>query len=117
MKINGNQILHVVDRDTRFISAAILHGDSTSDVWKAYLEIWVNKYVGFPDVISVDQGPQFQSMEWKSLLQLTGIKFKPSGVEHHNAINIEERYHSFLRKIFHKIESSHRLTQQVTCFQ
>ena len=107
MKINGNQILHVVDRDTRFSSATILHGESTSDVWKSYLEIWVNKYVGFPDVISVDQGPQFQSKEWKSLLQLAGIKFKPSGVEHHNAINVGERYHSFLRKIFHKIESSH----------
>lgn len=107
MKINGKQILHVVDRDTRFSAASFLHGESTKDVWQCYLEIWANKYIGFPDVISVDQGPQFRSAEWKSLLQLAGISFKPSGVESHNAINVGERYHSFLRKIYHKIESSH----------
>ena len=107
MNIRGHHILHVVDRDTRFSAAAILHGESTKDVWRAYMDTWVTKYVGFPDIISVDQGPQFQSKEWKSLMHLAGITFKPSGVESHNAINVGERYHSFLRRIFNKIASSH----------
>ena len=37
MKINGKQILHVVDRDTRLSAAAILQGESTKDVWRCYL--------------------------------------------------------------------------------
>ena len=106
VKINGNQILHIVDRDTRFNAAGILKGESTRDVWRCYMEIWANKYIGFPDIISVDQGPQFQSLEWKSLLQLAGIIFKPSGVESHNAINVGERYHSYLRRLYNKIENA-----------
>lgn len=108
MKINGHQILHIVDRDTRFSAAVILEAESTKAVWRSYMETWVNKYVGFPDLIAVDQGPQFQSNEWKSLCQLAGIEFKPSGVESHNAINVGERYHAYLRRIFNKIENSHK---------
>lgn len=40
-------------------------------------------------------------------MHLAGITFKPSGVESHNAINVGERYHSFLRRIFNKIASLH----------
>ena len=47
-------------------------------------------------------------MEWESLLQLAGIPFKPSGVESHNAINVGERYHSYLRKLYNKIEATNR---------
>lgn len=63
MKISGNQILRIVDRDTRLSAASLLNGEKTSDVWRSYLDVWVNKYVGFQDTISVDQGPQFQSLE------------------------------------------------------
>ena len=108
MNIQGHHISHVVDRNTSFSAAAILSGESTKDKWRTYMDIWVTKYVGFPDVVSVDQGSQFQSDGWKSLMQLAGISFKPSGVESHNAINVCERYHSFLRTIFSKVASSHR---------
>lgn len=67
--------------------------------------IWVSPYVGYPDCISVDQGPQFQSDEWKNLLLESGIKLQPSSVESHNALGVGERHHFFLRRIYNKVKT------------
>lgn len=105
MKIDGHSVLHVVDEDTKFNAAAILRGESTKDVWGCMTRIWFHVYMGFPDVIAHDQGPQFTSEEWKGLLQLHGITSKASGVESHNALGTNERYHRFLRNVFAKIRA------------
>lgn len=67
MKLYGKSVLHVVDRDTKFAAACFLAGESSSSVWEAFLSVWVSPYVGYPDCISADQGPQFQRDEWKKL--------------------------------------------------
>lgn len=103
MYLDGKPVLHVVDRDTKFGAACFLENETTSGTWEAFLYIWVAPYIGFPDMIAVDQGPQFISAEWRNLTQAAGIKVKQSGIEHHNAIGTGERYHAYLRRIYNKV--------------
>lgn len=106
MKLDNETVLHAVDRDTRFSAACFLTAESTSIVWEAFLTIWVAPYVGFPDTLALDQGPQFTSNEWVNLARASGITIKPSGVESHNALGAGERYHSYLRRIYNKVRAS-----------
>lgn len=103
MSLESKAALHVVDKDTKFNAAWFLPSESTSTVWKEFMRIWVSTYIGFPESIAADQGPQFTSSEWKSLLQTAGIRDQPSGVESHNEIGVGERYHSYLRRIYNKV--------------
>lgn len=103
--LDGRTVLHVADKDIKFGAACFLKGESSSDVWEAILVIWVSPYVGYPDCISCDQGPQFQSNEWKNLLHSSRIKLQPSGVESHNALGVWERYGFFLRHVFNKFRT------------
>lgn len=103
MSLESSSVLHVVDRDTRFSAACFLPGESANQVWRCFLNIWVSTYIGFPDCVQVDQGPQFKSHEFRSMLSSAGILVQPSGVESHNALGNGERYHAYLRQVFKKI--------------
>lgn len=103
MSLDSKPVLHVVDRDTKLGAACFLDGESAAHVWRAFLNIWVSVYVGYPDYVAIDQGPQFQSHEFKSFLNSAGIQLRPSGIESHNALGNGERYHSYLRSVYHKV--------------
>ena len=106
MYLDGISVLHIVDKDTQFSSAAFLsHGETTEDVWHIYMTLWVIPYGGYSTEIQVYQGPQFTSDNWKSLLAAAGIRMEELGVESHNALGIGERYHSFLRQIYRKVRA------------
>ena len=113
MFLNQRPVLHVVDRDTKFNSARFLQNETAETAWNTFREMWVSMYVGYPDIISADQGPQFRSKYWRSVTKLAGIVLKLSGVESHNAINVGETYHEFLRRIFNKaIADNHQLSHE-----
>lgn len=105
MSLDGDTVLHVVDKDKKFNTACFLSGESVADFWEAFIRIWVSPYIGYPDVISVDQGPQFKSLDWKNLLQAACIKEHTSGVESHNSLGVGERYHSFLCHVYNKFRA------------
>lgn len=108
MYLDGKPLLHVVDKDTLFSAAAFLSsGESTEDVWRAYVRCWVTPYVGYSDSMHTDQGPQLVSDEWKALQLSAGIKRLESGVESHNSLGVGERYHGFLRRIYWRVRASH----------
>lgn len=107
MFLDSKPVLHIVDKDTKFSAAAFLRNETTDEAWNVYMRSWVLAYIGFSDIIATDQGPQFKSSRWKSLLLTAGIKHKPSGVQSHNAIGVGERYHSFLRQIYRKVRCEH----------
>ncbi len=101
MKLGGKTVLHIICRDTRFSLAAVLPtGEATKSVWLAHVRYWVNPYVWYSKVIHTDQGTQFSSEEWSSLLRSAGIERIDSGVQSHNALNVDERYHEYLRQIY-----------------
>ena len=108
MFIDGNPILHVVCKDTRFSAAVFLESESAQSVWRAYLSCWTTRYVGYSTEIHADRGPCFNSDEWSSYLQATGIKRKDSGIESHNSLGSGETYHDFLRKVYNRVRSEHR---------
>lgn len=96
-----------------FSAAAFLtEGETVDDVWNVYMRSWVIPYVGFSQVVHCDQGPQFTSERWKSLLLKAGIRQDESGVESHNALGVGERYHSFLRQIYRKVRAEHPTVAQ-----
>lgn len=52
----------------------------------------------------LDQGPHFQSSEFRSLLNAAGINAIDAGAESHNALGEVERYHAYLRNIFDRVQ-------------
>ena len=108
MTLEGRTVLHIIDNDTKFGAAQFLQqGESTKNTWDVFVRIWVHQYIGYPDVIQVDQGPQFQSTEWKNYLRSMGIRSQNAGVESQNAIGTVERYHKYLRDIYRKVRMTH----------
>lgn len=103
MKLNDKPVLHIVDKGTKFGAAHFLPGESTDDVWNAYMAMWFTPYVGHPDVITCDQGSVFTSHKWDNLLRTADISKQISGVEHHNALGVGERYHAYLRRVYDKV--------------
>lgn len=112
--LNGNPALHVVDTHTHFSAAAFIKSKSSSCVWNTFIQCWAATYIGYPDIIRLDQESAFMSKEFKSLTNSAGIELKISGVESHNAIGPGERYHAPLRHIFLKIlEDYPNLNQEI----
>lgn len=107
MKINKQTALHMVDKDTKFGAAVFLESESSKAVWEAFLSEWVATYIGFPDEVTLDQGPQFQSKEFGNLLLSAGIKRRDAGVESHNSLGETERYHAFLRNVYERVHHEH----------
>lgn len=68
------------------------------------MQIWVTKYVGFPDSIACDQGSIFISAKLGDLCRASGVSLRISGVESHNALGEGERYHAFLRRVYTKVK-------------
>lgn len=99
MKIAGSTILHCVDHDTKFSAAAFTTRETSRSIWQTFLDIWVTTYIGYPDVLAVDQGTQFVSEEFTALCVANGIQVNSSGIESHNAMGGGESYHSYLRQI------------------
>lgn len=64
MKLEGRKVLHVVDRDKKFSFCMFLSFEKTIDVWEEFIQIWVSLYVGYQNVTTADQGPQFTITEW-----------------------------------------------------
>lgn len=103
MTVHRHAILLIVDRVTKFKASVMLRGESMKAISGCMTRIWFHQYMGIPDVISDDQGPQFISDEWRGLLQLHGITSKASGVKSHNTLGTNERYHTFLKNMFSNV--------------
>lgn len=54
-----------------------------------------------------DRESQFQSSEFRSLLQAAGIKCVNVGIETHNALIEAKRYHTNLRNFFTRVLQEH----------
>lgn len=107
MYFDGRSLQHVVDRDTLYSAASFCRGETVDELWQQYLKTWVHPYVGQPQVLHIDQAPQFESPTWKAWTYSAGSTLILSGIESHNALGDGERYHSFLRLIYRKVRLAH----------
>lgn len=49
MKLECRSVLHVMDRDTTSGATCFLARESSFEIWKAFLSVWVSPYVGYPE--------------------------------------------------------------------
>lgn len=105
MKLSTRSVLHAVDRSTQYNAARFLSSESTSAVLSTFDLMWVQIYVGLPDVVVCDQRYVFASAEWEATLRLHDAKRQISGVESHNAFGVGERYHALLRRVLEKVRT------------
>ena len=57
MLLDQRPVLHCVDKDSKFNSAAFLPGETVDKLWTTYQGIWALPYVGHPEHMHADQGP------------------------------------------------------------
>ena len=107
MWIASKPVLHLIDADTRDSAATFLGGESTEDVWNAFLTCWVSTYVSFPDSVKADHGSLFTSAKWNKHADNSGMAVEITPVESSNSMGVCERYHDALRRIYMKIPRDH----------
>ncbi|EED12737.1 transposase, putative [Talaromyces stipitatus ATCC 10500] len=105
MYLDGKPVLHVVDWATSFQAARFLKSLSAKDTWEALRAVWIDTYLGPPDVISHDAGTNFAALEFKTEAKIMGIQCHQVPVEAHNAIGKVERYHAPLRRAYNIISA------------
>lgn len=84
-------------------SVFLSSGESSDNIWNAYTKASVITYIGYSKRIHTDQGPQFTSGRWETILTDENIAKGESRIERQNSIGLGEIYHSFLRKMFRKV--------------
>lgn len=55
----------------------------------------------------LNQGPQFQSMEFESLLSANGIAHKDADIESHNTLGETKRCHAHPSNVFERVCAEH----------
>lgn len=75
MKLDGKILLHVVDLNSKFRGPYFFLEDLNFDFCEVFLSVSVSAYIGYLECVAVDPGLQFQSTEWKDLLQASKISY------------------------------------------
>lgn len=86
----------------KILKSKVSNGKTTLTVWDNFKEMWENKYVGYPDTMEFDQGTQFTSAKWNSLLLRNGIQSEIRG-GNPQTLGVGKRYHSCLRQMYKRI--------------
>lgn len=75
MSFESSNGLHIIDKDTLFSAAIFLSsGESAENIWNDYMKAWVLTYIGYYKRTNTDQGPQFTSGRWVTLLRDANIE-------------------------------------------
>lgn len=102
--LDGQPILHVVDESTRFQAARWVKNMTAQHAWEALRACWIDVYIGPPDMIIYDTGPNFASSEFRQSAISMSIITKEVPVDAHNSIGKVERYHGLLRQAYNCIK-------------
>ena len=62
--------------------------------------MWIDMYLGPPELIIYDAGPQFTAAEFSESARQVGTRTKYVPVEAHHSIGIIERYYKLLRRAY-----------------
>jgi hypothetical protein len=83
--ISKRPLVHMVDHDTGFNAAKFLDGETTQQVWDAFLSSWALMYHGLPHILLADQGSVFTSKMRDLLCKSEGIQLRLTPIEIHNS--------------------------------
>ena len=59
--LDKKPVLHIIDTHTSFQNAMFITEKSPEGLWTAFVECWSTVYLGFPNVLRVDQESSFYS--------------------------------------------------------
>lgn len=103
----GNRyLLTMVDRYSRWPEAVPLPDMLAETVAKAFCNVWVSRF-GVPEIISTDQGRQFESELFLELTRLFGIKRLRTTAYHPQANGLVERFHRTLKAAIMCVDPKH----------
>lgn len=100
MYLNQKPVLHAVDEATAFQAARFLRDIRASTTWDTLRAMWIDMYIGPPDVIATDAGKNFVSEEFVNNANSMAIEVQEVPVEAHNSIGKVERYHAVIRRAY-----------------
>jgi cleavage and polyadenylation specificity factor subunit 1 len=100
----------VIDRFTRWPEAWPIDNMSAHAVARLLVNNWVSRF-SVPDVISTDQGRQFESELFRSLMSTFGIHHIRTSPYHPQANSMVERFHRTLKSALIAHESPHWTTK------
>lgn len=101
--IEGEGILHLVDKATGFQAARFSKKEDAQSLWDICKEMWIDTYLGPPDWFISDAGKNVSSKVWKDNAKVYGSRTKAVPTEAHNAIGLVERYHIPLKRAYNII--------------
>ncbi|KAI0997262.1 hypothetical protein K3495_g10925 [Podosphaera aphanis] len=108
MYINSRPVLHVVDEATSFQAARFLPNITAKTTWDTPRAMWIDMYVGPPDVIVTDAGKNLTALEIRANAHAMAVKDEEVPVESHNSIGKVERYHHTLKRAYEVISADLR---------
>jgi hypothetical protein len=98
--INKKPVLHAIDEATAFQAARFLQNLQARTAWDILRFMWIDTYVGPPDVIVTNAGTNFVNNEFVNNARILAIEIKEIPVEVHHSIGKVERYHGPIRRAF-----------------
>lgn len=104
---NKKAAVNVVDTHTNYQNAAFVESKTSEGLFKLFMNIWATVYLGYPSTLRLDRESSFNSHTFRELAASQVIVLQFSGIEAHNSIGQGEIYHTPLRRIFNKLNSSY----------
>ena len=90
-------LLTMIDHYTKWAEAVPLQDISAESCAREFFSTWVARY-GIPEILVSDQGVQFESQLFKSLMQRLGIKRQRTTTYHPQSNGMVERWHRTLKE-------------------
>ncbi|KAI1798510.1 putative transposase [Daldinia bambusicola] len=103
MYIKNRPVLHAIDKATSFQAAKFLKDMTAKHTWDTLRAIWIDTYLGPPDMLIYDAGKNFTAGEFTGNAKGMSITTEEVPVEAHNSIGQLERYHGPLRRAYEVI--------------
>jgi hypothetical protein len=98
--INKKPALQAINKATAFQAAKFLQNLQARTAWNVFRFIWIDTYVGPPNVIITNAGTNFVNNEFVNNARILAIEVEKIPVKTHHSIGKVERYHGSIRRAF-----------------
>lgn len=93
MWLEGTPILHDVDTHTGFQNVTVLQVKNPNNMCSAFVECWATLYLGYQNIIRLDQEVGFTAKHFRDLATAHGTTLQFSGAQSQNFMGAGETYH------------------------
>lgn len=98
--LEETRVLHITHLHTHYQNAIVTRSKRAEGIWSAFAEEWASLYVGYPNIIMLDEKVSLKSELLRDAAYAHGITLQFSSTQYHNSIWAGEWYLYPLRRIF-----------------